>query len=319
MNTLVTGAAGFIGSHLCEALAKSNTVIGIDNFDPYYDIRLKEKNLLALSKNSKFKLCNVDILNTEKLQDVMASWKFDVIFHLAALAGVRPSIKDPARYNNVNVTGTINLLEIAKERKLKRIIFASSSSVYGNTNNVPFSEVEEDLQPISPYGATKLAAEHTLRVYSKLFDFRPTALRFFTCYGPRQRPDMAIHKFTRLISEGKEIEIYGDSTLRDYTYVDDVISAVVNCANLDEHFEVYNIGNSKPTEIANVINILEQKIGKKAVIRRIAEQPGDVKQTFADISKASSRLGFYPKITIKDGLEKFVDWYKEIFQKQSTN
>lgn len=310
MNVLITGAVGFIGSHLCEKLVQNHNVVGIDNFEPFYDVSQKEKNLASLAQNRRFTLHKISILDQEKLREILSSNKFDVIFHLAAMAGVRPSIKNPAYYDRVNIIGTVKLLEEARKTGHRKIVFASSSSVYGNTCQVPFTEEDESIKPVSPYGATKLACENILRVYSKTFGFKCTLLRFFTCYGPRQRPDMAIHKFTRQLFNGEEIQIYGTSTKRDYTYIDDIVSAVAKSADLDEQFQIFNIGNSKPTEINELISTIEGLTGKKAKLKLVQDQPGDVIQTFANITKAQSKLHYNPKTTIKDGLKKFVDWFK---------
>ncbi len=311
---LVTGGAGFIGSHLCERLLKEGThVICFDNFDAFYDPNIKIKNVEDISRlfEGQFKLITGDIRNREHLQEIFKKNQVDLVIHLAARAGVRPSIVDPLLYQDVNIRGTIVLLEVCREFGIKDFIFASSSSVYGENQRVPFSEKDLDIQPISPYGATKRAGELLCYSYHHLHDMAIACLRIFTAYGPRQRPEMAIHKFAKLIDQGENIPVYGDgSTRRDYTYIDDLIDGILGVIRYHKGYEIYNLGESQTTSLRELIGFVEEALAKKAKIDRLDHQPGDVSQTYADITKARQLLGYQPKIDIKEGIKRFVEWYK---------
>lgn len=311
-NVLVTGGAGFIGSHLCERLlSRGNSVVCLDNFDPYYSPEVKKKNIQKALKDKHFHLAECDIRDKGKLARLFSSGTFDAVVHLAARAGVRPSIKDPHVYQDVNIGGTINLLELCREHGIKRFIFGSSSSVYGDNSVVPFSENSVLMRPISPYAASKQACELFCYTYHHLYDIHITCLRFFTVYGPRQRPDMAIHKFTRLIDGGKQIEIYGDgSSRRDYTYIDDIIDGVEAAVEKNLAFEIINLGESETTELKRLVSLIEENIGKKAKVKRLPMQPGDVPITYADISRARKLLGYKPQVKVDEGIPSFVKWYK---------
>ena len=312
-NILVTGGAGFIGSHLVERLLKENSqVTVVDNFNEFYSPELKRRNVEKFFENENFSLHEVDICDAENLRKVFLENRFDAVVHLAAWAGVRPSLLNPKLYTNVNVNGTLNLLESAKEFGVKQFVFGSSSSVYGINAKIPFAENDPIFQPISPYAATKAAGELLCHTFSHLYDIRCVCLRFFTVYGARQRPDLAIHKFSKLIWEGKPIEMFGDgATRRDYTFVDDIISGV--CAAIDyDHagYEIFNLGESDTIELKSLIKLLEKNLGKKAVVEKKPMQPGDVFVTFADISKARKLLNYNPQTKIEAGIEKFVEWFK---------
>lgn len=308
-NFLVTGGAGFIGSHVCEnLLGNSFKVICIDDFNDYYDPKIKENNIKPFLQNKNFKLYRNDITDLQKLKRIFQENKIDAILHLAARAGVRASIENPLIYVKTNAEGTLNLLEMAKKFKVKKFVFASSSSVYGLTK-VPFSENSE-LNPISPYAATKISAELLCKTYHNLYKIPTVCLRLFTVYGPRGRPDMAPYKFMKLILEGKEIPLYGDgSSKRDYTYVSDIIDGIMLSLEKDFAFEIINLGNSSPVELKKFISILEKHIGKKAKIKQLEEQKGDMPITYANISKAKRLLGFKPKTSLELGIKKMVAWY----------
>jgi len=311
---LVTGGAGFIGSHLCERLLKDGChVICVDNFDSFYDPKIKIRNVEGMVKKfpQGFELITGDIRNPEHLTEVFKKNRIDLVIHLAARAGVRPSIAQPLLYEDVNVRGTIALLEACKEHGIKDFIFASSSSVYGENQRVPFSEEDLDIQPISPYGATKRAGELLCYAYHHLYGMSIACLRIFTAYGPRQRPEMAIHKFTRLVDQGERIPIYGDgSSRRDYTYIDDLIEGIIAIIQRHRGFETYNLGESQTTTLKELIDMIEEAAGKKANIEWLESQPGDVSVTYADISKAKRLLGYHPKVNMKEGIRHFVEWYK---------
>lgn len=322
---LVTGGAGFIGSHLSERLLiEGNRVLVIDNFNNYYDPEIKRNNVEEVKKTciennislENYKVFEGDIRDNEFLKEVFSN-KIDSIMHLAAMAGVRPSIQDPALYYDVNITGTVNLLERCRENGVKQFVFASSSSVYGNNEKVPFSETDRVDNPISPYAATKKSGELLCHTYHHLFDMNIACLRFFTVYGPRQRPDLAINKFTSLILEDKEIPFYGDgSTSRDYTFVDDIVEGIVsslNYVNTDKKiFEIFNIGGDKTVSLIEMVETIELVLGKKAKINRLPMQPGDVNRTCADISYSKKTIGYNPKIIFKEGIKKFVEWKIDI-------
>ncbi|HEX6045767.1 MAG TPA: GDP-mannose 4,6-dehydratase [Pyrinomonadaceae bacterium] len=311
---LVTGGAGFIGSHLVDRLLKSNVehVTVVDDFNDFYDPRIKRANIRHQLDDLRYQLVEADIRDPESLERSLANTHFDCIVHLAARAGVRPSLAQPLLYNETNVNGTLNLLEFARQHGIKQFVFGSSSSVYGINAKVPFSEDDPIRQPISPYAATKGAGELLCHTYSHLYGIRCVCLRFFTVYGPRQRPDLAIHKFARLISDGKPIPVFGDGTTRrDYTYVDDIIDGVVASINYDQSaYEVINLGESRTVELRELIALLEKELDAHAVIDRQPPQPGDVPQTFADISKARKLLGYNPQTQIEDGLRRFVEWFR---------
>lgn len=310
---LVTGGAGFIGSSLVDVLIKdpNNLVTCLDNFDHFYNPKVKKSNIASHLKKSNYKLIETDISNFPQLK-LKLTGPFDTIIHLAAKVGVKPSLAKPSLYTGVNITGTQNLLELARKLKCKKFIFGSSSSVYGVNQNTPWSEDDYILKPISPYAATKISGELLGHVYSYLFGFQFIALRFFTVYGPRQRPDLAIHKFTRSILEGTPINLYGNGkTKRDYTYIDDIVSGIINTIDYRQtRYEIINLGNNNPVELNKVINILEEVLGKKALVNRLPEQPGDVPVTFADIRKAERLLKYQPKTNLIDGIKKFVEWFR---------
>jgi len=308
---VVTGAAGFIGSHLCERLlARGDQVAGIDSFDTFYDPNVKRANIRDCVANPSFTLCEGDIRDAAFVRSILAGGA-DTLIHLAARAGVRPSIEQPLLYQDVNVTGTNVLLESARQNDIKRFIFASSSSVYGNNRKVPFAESDNVDYPISPYAATKKAGELICHSYAHLYDMNISCLRFFTVYGPRQRPDLAIHKFTRLIESGQAIPVFGDgNTRRDYTYIDDIIDGTVKATDQCCGYHIYNLGESQPISLSDLIAAIENALGKKANIERLPLQPGDVDQTYADVSLARSQLGYQPSTDINVGLSRFVEWFR---------
>jgi len=309
---LLTGGAGFIGSTLAEKLLhEGNHVTVIDNFSDFYNPAIKESNILPLQKFTNFKLIRLDITNYKDLFNNVN--KHDVIVHIAAKAGVRPSIIDPLGYEEVNVKGTINLLEFAKHHNIKQFVFASSSSVYGTNPNVPWTEECQIDHIISPYAGTKRSAEIQGKIYSHLYDIRFIALRLFTVFGPKQRPDLAIHKFAKLILNKQPITLYGTGdTIRDYTYVDDIVNAFRSAiAYTKSNFEIINIGNNKPISLIELVNNLEEVFEIKPNIIFEKEQPGDVPKTYANINKAEKLLGYQPKTLIKDGLDKFKSWMLE--------
>lgn len=310
MKVLVTGGAGFIGSHLvARLLAAGHEIEIIDDFNDFYDPRIKRANLEPVKK--KVRLHEADIRDEAAVRRVVSEGKFDTIIHLAARAGVRPSIKEPKLYLDTNITGTFHLLEAAKQAGVGRFILGSSSSVYGVIETVPFSEEMCINATISPYAATKMAAEQLCSNYSHLYGMRCISLRFFTVYGPRQRPDLAIHKFTRNIHGGTPIDQYGDgSTRRDYTYVEDITQGIEACLKYGgELCDVFNLGESETTTLVELIHQIEAALGKKAVINRLPDQPGDVPLTYANIDKARRLLGYNPTTKIAQGIPKFVEWY----------
>lgn len=313
----ITGGAGFIGSTLSQKLIEQgNKVIAIDNFCDFYNPKIKENNVKKLLQNENFKLYRADIRDRKALKEIFDENQIDIVMHLAAMAGVRPSIENPILYQEVNCMGTQNILEEMKEHNVKNGVFASSSSVYGNCKEVPFREDMIVDYAISPYAATKKANEVMAHVYHKLFDMNIVMLRFFTVYGPKQRPDLAINKFTRLMLEGKEIPMFGDGTTsRDYTYIDDIVDGIIKscnyCMNNQNVYEILNIGNSSPTTLKEMINTIGQALGIEPKIKQLPMQPGDVDRTYADVSKAKTLIGYEPKTTFKEGIENFVKWYKE--------
>jgi UDP-glucuronate 4-epimerase len=337
MTYLVTGGSGFIGSHLVEELLKhGHSVINIDNFDDFYDYQIKIKNtldsigkninfqfsdkvsdipsLVSISKSERYTLYYQDIRDMEGLENIFKSHQIDMIIHLAALAGVRPSIERPLDYEEVNIRGTMNLWELAKDFKIKKMVCASSSSVYGNNEKTPFSETDNVDQPISPYAATKRAVEILGNVYHGLYDIDMIHLRFFTVYGPRQRPDLAIHKFANLIYENKEIPFYGDgTTARDYTFIDDIITGIIASTNYLENnnkiYEIINLGENEVITLNEMVSTLEKILEKTANRKNLPMQPGDVTKTNADIAKATTLLYYQPSVNFQNGIKIFVEWF----------
>jgi UDP-glucuronate 4-epimerase len=315
---LVTGGAGFIGSHFSERLVgRGCSVVCLDNFNDYYDPAIKRTNIESLlSHPDTYRLIEGDILDARLLQKLFEENRFDAIVHLAARAGVRPSIQEPGLYQRVNIEGTVNLLELSVKHGVPRFLFASSSSVYGANSKIPFSEEDSVNRPVSPYATTKRAGELLAYTFHSLYGLSVHCLRFFTVYGPRQRPDMAIHKFTRLIAEGKEIPLFGNGTSRrDYTFIDDIIDGVEKSLDRCKGYAVYNLGESRTIELLQLIRLLEKALGKKANLRFLADQPGDVPVTFADISNARRDLGYDPKTPIETGIPAFVDWFHRSVQR----
>lgn len=314
MHCLVTGGAGFIGSHLCERLLQQgHTVVALDNFNDYYNPNLKWRNIELLRQYQGFTLVQADILDRPRLQELFGAQKFDAVLHLAARAGVRPSIAQPLLYEQVNIHGTMNLLEMAREHKLDRFIFGSTSSVYGENPKVPFSEDDPVDYPISPYAATKKACELMCFTYHHLYQLKMTCLRFFTVYGPRQRPDMAIHKFTQLLAAGQKVPMFGDGTTRrDYTYISDIIDGVCLALERCTSYHLYNLGESQTIELRRLIDLIAANLGQEARIERLPIQPGDVPITYADITRAQRELGYRPRVQVEEGVRQFVEWFKEV-------
>ena len=313
MNFLVTGGAGFIGSHVCEALLREgHAVWAFDNLHPFYPVAAKERNLAEIrAGGGQFTFVLGDLVERTALRNLFNNVKFDEVIHLAALAGVRSSLQEPESFQQINVEGTVNLLEAARHSGVRKIIIASTSSVYGVNEKVPFAESDPTLRIISPYAASKLACEALGHVYHHVRGKDIVLLRLFTVYGPRQRPDLAIHKFAKLISEGKPIPVYGDgSTARDYTYVSDTVQGILACTRKAFGFEIFNLGNSETVKLTRLIELLEAALGKQAIIERLPQQAGDVPLTYADISKAKATLGYEPKVKIEEGIRLFVEWFK---------
>jgi len=313
MKVLITGAAGFIGSHLSERLLTDGwTVVGVDNFDDFYDPQIKRCNIEDCLKNKDFRLVEADIRDGAAMDKAIGNG-VEMVVHLAARAGVRPSIAQPLLYADVNINGTMVLLESVKKHKVSKFIFGSSSSIYGNPSKAgPFSEEDNVDLPISPYAATKKAAELICHTYYHLYNIDITCLRFFTVYGPRQRPDLAIHKFSILIEQGKPIPVYGDGTMmRDFTYIDDVIDGTVAAIEKCSGHNIYNLGESRPISVNDLITEIEKALGKKAVKEYVPAQPGDVERTYADVTKAVRELGYDPRTKIEDGLARFVAWLRK--------
>jgi UDP-glucuronate 4-epimerase len=315
MNFLVTGGAGFIGSNLCERLlGEGHSVWALDDLNAFYDPQLKVANVESLKKLSQnFHFLRGDISEARVIDEAFAAAKFDQVIHLAARAGVRPSLEEPVLYQQVNVIGTTLILEAARKAGIKKLVIASSSSVYGVNSKVPFSETDPIFSAISPYAASKLATEALGHVYHHIYGLEIVMLRFFTVYGPRQRPDLAIHKFAKLITAGKPIPVFGDgSTSRDYTFVSDIIDGVMACTQRNFGYEIFNLGESQTVTLSRLIELLEESIGKKAQIDRQEMQPGDVPITFADISKARRMLGYNPHVKIDKGIPLFVEWFRSV-------
>ena len=309
---LVTGGAGFIGSHLCEHLLRSGRrVVVVDNLDDFYDPQLKRANLEALKSAGDYDFYPVDIRDSGRLEEVFQRAQPDAVIHLAARAGVRPSLLYPALYASVNIEGTLCLLELSRKYHVQRFVFASSSSVYGQFNRVPFSEDDPIGKPLSVYAATKAAGESLAFTYSHLYQLPIICLRIFTAFGPRQRPDLAIRKFAQLIQEGKELPVFGDGSMsRDYTYVTDVVTAIDQALECDYPFEVFNVGNSRPVRLDYMIETLESALGKKARRIFLPTPPGDMPVTFASLEKSRKLLGYSPKVSFEEGMRLFVEWFK---------
>jgi UDP-glucuronate 4-epimerase len=320
MHILLTGAAGFIGSNLAERLCdRGDRVTGFDNFDPFYPREVKGRNLAELRARKEFKLVEGDLMDPSAIDHAFeVAGQVDAVVHLAALAGVQPSIANPGRTWNVNVNGTLHLLSACRARAVKRIVFASSSSVYGMDSDVPFSEDDPCSRPLSPYAATKRAGELMAFNHHHLYGAAVTCLRFFTVYGPRQRPDLAIHKFTRLIAAGQPIELFGDGTTsRDYTWIDDILDGVVAAVDQQAYdtrtaYRIFNLGGSRPTSLKELVDHISAALGKQAVILWKPEQPGDMKHTLADVALAHSDLGYSPKVSITAGIPRFVSWWRSV-------
>ena len=313
MNFLVTGGVGFIGSHVCERLLEAgHAVCALDDLNDFYDPAIKQSTLRELqSRAQSFSFVHADITNRGEVDEIFGSMAFDQIIHLAARAGVRPSLENPALYQRVNVEGTVNVLEAARECGVKKITIASSSSVYGVNSKVPFSETDPIFSAISPYAASKLGCEALGHVYHHVHGMDVCMLRFFTVYGPRQRPDLAIHKFARLMQSGQPIPVFGDgNTSRDYTYVDDTVDGVIAATDKEFGYEIINLGESQTIELDRLIELIEQAMGVKAEINRQPAQPGDVPITFANIEKAQRLLGYNPQVKIEDGIPRFIEWFR---------
>lgn len=310
MRILVTGGAGFIGSHLCEALSgRGDRVTILDNFNDFYAPAVKRANVASLEG---VRLVEGDVRDAELLRRVFAQGGFDAVVHLAAMAGVRPSLADPLLYEDVNVRGTLILMEEIRQRPATRFVFASSSSVYGGNERVPFRETDDIPRPISPYAATKRAGELFAYTYHHLYGVPTTCLRFFTVYGPRQRPEMAIHRFVRATLASQPIPFFGDGTSRrDYTYIDDIVDGVVRSIDRCEGYEIYNLGESQTTSLEELVECIGDACGRNPVLDRLPMQPGDVQITYADVDKARERLGYQPRTPVREGLERFVAWFRE--------
>lgn len=312
-NILITGAAGFIGSHLTDALlARGETVVGVDDFNDYYDPAVKRRNLADATKNSEFTLIELDIRDASALRTAFEKARPEVVVHLAARAGVRPSLQDPVLYEDVNVVGSQHVLDACRDFGPSHLVFASSSSVYGGLTDVPFREDMDITRPVSPYAATKRMNELMGHVYRHVYGLRMTFLRFFTVYGPRQRPDMAIHKFARLIEAGEPVPMYGDgSTRRDYTYIDDIIEGVMKAIDRRFDYEIFNLGEQHTTSLRELIDLLGRHLDRPVKIEEKPLQPGDVTITYADIDKARRLLGYSPKYDMDAGLARFVEWFRQ--------
>lgn len=321
VNFLVTGGAGFIGSHVCERLLHAgHAVWAFDDLNPFYDPQIKRANLRDIQSLAKpFEFTHGDLTDVAAVNELFSRTKFDQIIHLAARAGVRPSLQEPALYQRVNVEGTVNLLEAARKTGVKKIIIASSSSVYGVNAKVPFAESDPIFSAISPYAASKLACEALGHVYHHIYGLDVVLLRFFTAYGPRQRPDLAIHKFAQLIHVGKPVPVFGDgSTARDYTYISDIVDGILACTRKEFGYAIFNLGESQTVKLNRLIELLEAALGRKAVVDCQPVQPGDVPITYADISRAQAQLGYAPRVKIEQGIPLFVDWFLKQSQTSTT-
>jgi len=320
MNILVTGGAGFIGSHVCERLLQSgHAVWTVDDLTPFYSPAIKQQNLRDIEALGKpFTFIKADLNDTKTLRDLFKKVSFDQVIHLAARAGVRPSLEEPELFQQVNVGGTVNILEAARHHGVKKIILASSSSVYGVNKKIPFAESDPVFSAISPYASTKLACESLGHVYHHIYGMDVAVLRFFTVYGPRQRPDLAIHKFAKLITLGKPIPVFGDgSTARDYTYITDIVDGVMACTEKKIGYDIFNLGESQTVTLNHLIELLESSLKRKAIIQRLPAQAGDVPLTYADISKSRQQLGYSPKVKITEGIPLFVEWFEKQRHEQS--
>ena len=309
----MTGGAGFIGSHLCERLIREGKeVVSLDVFDNFYSRSRKLKNIDSMKDVDRYHLYEGDIRNPALLEEMLGHHPLDAVVHLAGRAGVRPSLEMPRLYSDVNVTGTATLLEHCRIYKVSRFIFGSSSSVYGNGNTVPFSEATPADEPVSPYAASKRAGELLCHSYHHLYDFDVACLRFFTVYGPRQRPEMAIHKFTRLIDQGEAVPLFGDgSSARDYTYVEDIVDGITAALAKVRGYQILNLGRAEVVTLRELVGHIERALGKKASIVTQSEQPGDVRTTCADLTRAREVLGYQPRVGIEEGIRRFVEWYRE--------
>ena len=309
---LLTGGAGFIGSNLVERLLTAgHRLLVVDDFNDFYSPEIKRRNFSTVRTLGTVDLMEADICDRDRMASTFEQFVPEVVIHLAARAGVRPSLEQPLLYEQTNVRGTLLLLELARKHSAHKFVFASSSSVYGSTSRVPFSEEASDPYPISPYGVTKLAGEKLCYCYSRIYKLPSVCLRFFTVYGPRQRPDLAIHKFVRLIEENREIPFFGDgSSLRDYTFIDDIVDGIIAAITLDSTFEVINLGNSHPISLSQLIRLLEQKLNKAARIKTLPVQPGDMLSTHADLAKAHRLLGFEPRVPFEEGIGRFINWFR---------
>ncbi len=312
MRILITGAAGFIGSHVADRLlADGHTVLGLDNFNAFYDPSIKRDNLRSALENERFELVEGDILDTGLLADVFARFEPERIIHLAAWAGVRPSIEHPEIYEKVNLEGTLNLLQRCRADGVQHFVFASSSSVYGDRETIPFRETDDVSNPISPYAATKAAGELLAYTWHHLFGLHVHCLRFFTVYGPRQRPEMAIAKFTAAIERGETITVFGDGrSARDYTYIDDIVNGVVASVERVDGYRIYNLGNSTPTELGSLVETIATTLGRSPDVETLPMQPGDVSLTYADIGRAERELDYRPTTSIAEGVQRYVDWFR---------
>ena len=313
MNILVTGGAGFIGSHVCERLLRDgHSVCAVDDLNGFYNPLVKRQNLSEIrALNASFDFVQGDITDRHFLDSLFQRAHFDQVIHLAARAGVRPSLEQPALYQRVNVEGTTNLLESARIVGVRKLTIASSSSVYGVNSKAPFAETDPIFSPISPYAASKLACEALGHVYHHVYGLDVAMLRFFTVYGPRQRPDLAIHKFARRISTGEPIEVFGDgSTARDYSYITDIVDGIMACTRQTFGFEIFNLGGSNPVTLSDLIALLQKNLQKSAKIKRLPDQPGDVPRTWADVAKSAARLGYSPKIKVQEGIPLFIEWFR---------
>ena len=314
MNVLVTGGAGFIGSHVCERLLKSGHAVWVlDDLNSFYDPQIKRQNIREIQSLAKpFEFIQADLADANTVKEIFDSVKFDQVIHLAARAGVRPSLEEPALYQRVNVEGTVNILEAARKTGCKKLTIASSSSVYGVNAKTPFCEADPIFSAISPYAASKLACEALGHVYHHVYGMDVAMLRFFTVYGPRQRPDLAIHKFSKLIQAGKPIPVFGDgSTARDYTFITDTVDGIIACTQKEIGFDIFNLGESQTVTLSRLVELLEQSLGLKAIIERKPPQPGDVPITFANVEKARAKLGYQPRVKIEQGIPRFVEWFNK--------
>ncbi|MCK4244621.1 MAG: GDP-mannose 4,6-dehydratase [Candidatus Omnitrophica bacterium] len=310
---LVTGGAGFIGSHLIDTLVqKGEEVVCLDSFDKFYDPEIKEKNLSGVCKKRNFILKRGDIRDEKFVKDIFNRFPIEKVVHLAARAGVRASLKDPILYADVNIGGTLNLLKFSQKAKIRSFILGSSSSVYGLNARVPFNENDKLENPISPYAVSKIASEFYGRLFQQVYGLPIIILRFFTVYGPRQRPEMAIHKFTELMERGEEIPVFGEGRIeRDYTYISDIIKGILSTLQKDFNLETFNLGDSRVVKLTYLISILEAALGKKAKVKKLPEQPGDMPVTYADITSAREKLSYKPMVQIEEGIKRFVEWYRK--------